>query len=173
MHESLSDRIAKHRTELCKHALAVELHRRALAVLPGPAAEPTPAAPSPSQPAAAVALPLLYLPGSSTEPAAGDDPWACYRFLIGEWAGEGSGQPGQGKGAFSLAPDLQGKILLRKNHAEYPASGDRPAAAHDGVELPLGRVQVSDPAVGWAAVGQAAHAGRAAGDGRDLPAAGT
>src|SRR5439155_10169672 len=44
---------AKHRTELCKHTLAVELHRRALALLQGPAAEPAPAAPSPNQPAAA------------------------------------------------------------------------------------------------------------------------
>ena len=84
---------------------------------------------------AALALPLVYLPGSSTEPAAGNDPWTSYRFLIGEWVGEGSGQPGQGKGAFSLAPELQGKILLRKNHAEYPASGDRPAAAHDDLMI--------------------------------------
>jgi hypothetical protein len=37
---------AKHRAELCKHALAVELHRRALASFHGPAAEPAPA-PSP------------------------------------------------------------------------------------------------------------------------------
>src|SRR2546425_8949966 len=51
---------AKHRTELCKHALAVELHRRALAMLPDPAGAP--AAPSPSQPAAAAALPLAALP---------------------------------------------------------------------------------------------------------------
>src|SRR5712691_9910332 len=42
---------AKHRAELCKHALAVELHRRALVLLEGTAS--TPAAPSPSQPAAA------------------------------------------------------------------------------------------------------------------------
>src|SRR5712691_11086160 len=52
---------AKHRTELCKHTLAVELHRRALVLLEGTAStsasNPTPAAPSPSQPAAAAALP--------------------------------------------------------------------------------------------------------------------
>ena len=54
---------AKHRAELCKHALAVELHRRALALFHGPAAapaptpSPTPAAPSASLPAAAAALP--------------------------------------------------------------------------------------------------------------------
>jgi hypothetical protein len=51
---------AKHRTELCKHTLAVELHRRALALLEGtaatPASHPTPAAPSPSHAAAAAAL---------------------------------------------------------------------------------------------------------------------
>ena len=45
---------AKHRSELCKHALAVELHRRALALFHGTAGElpPAPAAPSASQPAA-------------------------------------------------------------------------------------------------------------------------
>jgi hypothetical protein len=84
---------------------------------------------------AAMALPLMYLSGSSTQPAAADDPWSSYRFLIGEWVGEGSGQPGQGKGAFSLAPELQGKILLRKNHAEYPASASRPAAVHDDLMI--------------------------------------
>ena len=48
---------AKHRTEFCKHTLAVDLHRRVLALLEGtaftPASNPTLAAPSPSQPAAA------------------------------------------------------------------------------------------------------------------------
>src|SRR5712691_12521901 len=42
---------AKHRTELCKHTLAVELHRRALALLEGTA--PAPAAASASPAAAA------------------------------------------------------------------------------------------------------------------------
>ena len=46
---------AKHRTELCKHTLAVELHRRAVALFHGTNAAPvptssaTPAAPSTSQ----------------------------------------------------------------------------------------------------------------------------
>jgi hypothetical protein len=46
---------AKHRTELCKHALAVELHRRALALFHGTAAETTPPAehvPTPVAPSA-------------------------------------------------------------------------------------------------------------------------
>ena len=83
---------AKNRTELCKHSLAVELHRRALAVLqgptaaPAPAPSPTPAAPSPSQPAAAAALPPAALP---TAPAS--HAWdvheapasACFKFRVG------------------------------------------------------------------------------------------
>lgn len=53
--------------------------------------------------------------------------------MIGEWAaGQTGGQLGQtSAGSFSLAPDLQGTILLRKNHAEYPPSNGRPAIVHD------------------------------------------
>jgi hypothetical protein len=54
-----------------------------------------------------------------------------YRFLIGEWVGEGGGQPGQGSGEFSFLPDLQGKVLVRKNRAEYPAVANRPAFVHE------------------------------------------
>lgn len=62
--------------------------------------------------------------------AAGPD-WGSARFLIGHWTGGGSGQPGSGSGAFSFTPDLQGKVLTRRNFAEYPASGGRPASRHD------------------------------------------
>jgi hypothetical protein len=58
-----------------------------------------------------------------------DDPWEPFRFLIGEWVGEGKN--GQGSGTFTLAPELQGKVLVRKNHAELPAADGRPAAVHD------------------------------------------
>jgi len=82
---------AKHRTELCKHALAVELHRRALALFhgtadePAPASNPTPAAPRASQ-AAAAALPPAALPSAPASQA-----WdvheapasACFKFRVG------------------------------------------------------------------------------------------
>lgn len=56
--------------------------------------------------------------------------------LIGEWVGEGGGQPGQASaGGFSFAPDLQGAVLVRKNFAEYPASKDRPAFRHDDLTI--------------------------------------
>ena len=57
--------------------------------------------------------------------------WDKWTFLTGTWAGEGSGQPGQGSGGFSFSFDLDQKILVRKSHTEFPASGDRPATVHD------------------------------------------
>ena len=82
---------AKNRTELCKHSLAVELHRRALALLEGTA--PAPAAPSASQPAAAAAPPPAALPTAPSAPvsAAWDVHEAptssCFKVRIGpfEW----------------------------------------------------------------------------------------
>jgi hypothetical protein len=65
---------------------------------------------------------------------AGDD-WGPAQFLVGRWIGEGSGQPGQGTGAFSFTPDLQGKILVRKSFAEYPAASGRPASRHDDLTI--------------------------------------
>jgi len=84
---------AKHRTELCKHTLAVELHRRALALLegtaPAPASSAAPAAPSASQPAAAAAPPPAALPTAPSAPAS--HAWdvheapasACFKFRVG------------------------------------------------------------------------------------------
>ena len=63
------------------------------------------------------------------------DDWAPLRFLIGDWVGEGGGDPGKGSGYFSFQPDLQKKIVVRKNHAEYPATKDRPAFSHDDLTI--------------------------------------
>jgi len=57
--------------------------------------------------------------------------WRAWQFLQGEWVGEGSGDPGQGTGGFTLYPDLQNTILVRKNFANYPATKDRPAFSHE------------------------------------------
>jgi hypothetical protein len=54
-----------------------------------------------------------------------------WQWLIGEWVGEGSGRPGEGSGYFTLTPDLDGRILVRKSHAEYPASGEQSRVIHD------------------------------------------
>ena len=67
----------------------------------------------------------------SWAPARGTDPWNDYQFLIGTWSGEGKGAPGQGKGRFTFAVDLQGKVLVRKHRAEIASQGDRPAFHED------------------------------------------
>jgi hypothetical protein len=57
--------------------------------------------------------------------------WDSWRFLLGEWIGEGGGKPGQGYGNFSFDFDLQEQILVRRNHMGYPATNDQPAIVHD------------------------------------------
>ena len=59
------------------------------------------------------------------------DPRADYRFLLGEWVGEGEGQPGKGSAQFTFLTELDGKVLVRKHRAEIPAAGGRPAAKHE------------------------------------------
>jgi hypothetical protein len=61
--------------------------------------------------------------------------WGALQYLVGDWTGEGGGGPGQGNGSFSFKPDLQGKILVRKNHSEYPATKDRAAFVHDDLTI--------------------------------------
>jgi hypothetical protein len=75
--------------------------------------------------AAAVVLLLTTL----VSPTRADEPWAPYQFLIGEWAGDSDSDKGSGK--FTLEPDLDGKVLVRRNHADIPASQGRAAATHD------------------------------------------
>jgi hypothetical protein len=62
--------------------------------------------------------------------------WGPLQFLIGRWSGEGStADQGAGTGAFSFTLDLQGKVLLRKNFAEYPAANGKPGYRHDDLMI--------------------------------------
>ena len=56
--------------------------------------------------------------------------WDAFRFLLGEWVGEGTGTPGEATGGFSFSFDLEGKVLVRRNRADYPATKDKPAYSH-------------------------------------------
>ncbi|MCX6236515.1 MAG: hypothetical protein NTY07_02970 [Bacteroidia bacterium] len=56
--------------------------------------------------------------------------WDKWSWLMGEWAGEGTGQPGVGGGTFTFKTDLNKKILVRKGQTEFPATGDKPAVIH-------------------------------------------
>jgi len=73
-----------------------------------------------------VSTPVRSLPQSTKE----HDNWEPFRFLIGEWTGKGSGSPGEASGAFSFSFDLDEKVLVRKNRADYPATKDKPAYSH-------------------------------------------
>ena len=57
--------------------------------------------------------------------------WNKWNWLMGNWVGEGSGQPGQGGGTFSFKPDLDKKILVRKSHSEYAATKGKKQVIHD------------------------------------------
>ncbi len=60
-----------------------------------------------------------------------DPVWEPLRFLLGDWTGEGSGEPGQGSGSFSFRLELAQNILVRRNRADYPAKQGRPAFSHE------------------------------------------
>jgi len=62
--------------------------------------------------------------------------WTSLQFLIGHWTGEGAtADQGSGAGAFSFTPDLQGKVLLRRNFAEYPKKDGKLAYRHDDLMI--------------------------------------
>ncbi|MFL6259177.1 MAG: hypothetical protein ACJ76Y_05640 [Thermoanaerobaculia bacterium] len=76
---------------------------------------------------------ILFLCGGTAilaqAPAPAGDPYSALRFLMGEWVADGPAAAGSGH--FEFTPDVQGNVLVRRNHAEYPAANGRPAANHD------------------------------------------
>ncbi len=83
---------------------------------------------------------IVILVCISTGPLSAQQPpppinWNAFKFLIGEWVGEGTGAPGEGTGGFSFSYDLQNTVLVRKNFANYPATKDRPAFTHDDLMI--------------------------------------
>jgi hypothetical protein len=77
----------------------------------------------------AAALLLAGAPALAQAPLPPVD-WKEWAPLMGEWEADAAG-PGSGSGGFSLAPELQGRVLLRRNHADYPKTEARPAFRHD------------------------------------------
>lgn len=81
---------------------------------------------------ALIAFPQFANAGQKTNSAA---QWEPFKFLIGDWMGEGTGKPGEASGGFSFQFDLQSKILVRRNYAEYPATAERAAFRHDDLMI--------------------------------------
>ncbi len=79
--------------------------------------------------------PLILLVAAGLCCAQAPPNWDRWQFLIGEWAGEGGGEPGQGAGVFSFKPDLDGRVLIRKNRSDYPATKDKPAYHHEDLMI--------------------------------------
>lgn len=79
-----------------------------------------------------VVLCAIGNPSSAQSPAVD---WGPLNFLLGDWVGEGSGQPGQGSGGSSFSLDLQKRVMVRKNWAQYPATKDRPAFLHEDLMI--------------------------------------
>lgn len=57
--------------------------------------------------------------------------WDGWQFMQGKWIGEGTSEAGRGSGYFTFEPDLDGKVWVRRNHAEYPGAGSAPPTIHD------------------------------------------
>ncbi len=81
--------------------------------------------------AAALALAAGFLSVRAQAPA--PDPWAPLRFLAGTWEGSGSGKPGEViSGSCTFAFELEGRILVRTNRAEYaPKAGEKAKTVHE------------------------------------------
>ena len=90
----------------------------------------------PCVPGLLLAFTLLAIPALAQEPAAKPD-WKPWRFLLGEWIG--LGDPRQGTGRFTFSFDLQERILVRRNHVEFPPAGSRPASVHDDLLVIFGQ----------------------------------
>ena len=68
---------------------------------------------------------ICALPALGAERAPLDD----LAFLVGSW--EAVPGPDGARGAATFRFDVQGRVLVRTNRAEYPAAGGRPAFSHE------------------------------------------
>ena len=78
-----------------------------------------------------VALTLLSFSTLQAQQPRSANAWKDFDFLVGEWTWVGGGHPGQGKGVSTFAAEMDGTVLVRKTHLDYPATKERAAFAHD------------------------------------------
>ncbi|MFO0888477.1 MAG: carbohydrate-binding family 9-like protein [Isosphaeraceae bacterium] len=87
--------------------------------------------PSFLRPACCLGILTIGIAAAAPAAEADRDPWGPYRFLMGEWTGEGSGQSGPASGSFTFRPELHGKVLVRRGRTERPRGADQPAAIRE------------------------------------------
>jgi hypothetical protein len=79
-----------------------------------------------------LALVLGALLSTTAARAALPAPLEPLSFLLGDWeAGDNTGAYGKGAGRCAFSSGLGDRVILRTNHAEYPASATSPAVVHD------------------------------------------
>jgi len=83
------------------------------------------------------AIILAGILAASAQEKTPKDRWEGWTWLLGEWKADGT------NATFTLAPELDRKVLVRKHHAEIPASEGRPASVHDDL-----MVVYRDPSTG-------------------------
>jgi hypothetical protein len=77
-----------------------------------------------------VAIAMFAGPAAGQTPAK-VDAWSPYRFLLGTWAGEGKGQPGNTAGTATFTFDLDQRILVRTSRTTVPAKGQAAGYVHE------------------------------------------
>jgi len=81
-----------------------------------------------------VVLGLLTLSSALAQQPQSGNVWKGFDFLLGEWSWSGGGHPGQAtSGTSTFKPALNGTVLCRTVHLEYPATKERAAFSHDDV----------------------------------------
>lgn len=81
---------------------------------------------------ALVAAQSGFVAGQTAAPAAAAPAFGPqWRVLIGDWAGDGGGQPGSATGRTSYRFEVGERAIIRRNRADVAASAGRPASVHE------------------------------------------
>jgi hypothetical protein len=82
-----------------------------------------------------ILAPLLLGAGPSPSASGAGDPLAVAAPLVGRWEADADPRAPGVTGWTVFERAAQGHALVRKNHAAYPATRERPASVHDDVML--------------------------------------
>ncbi len=86
-------------------------------------------------------LPLILGMSLLLAPAAGRagddaaDPLAPWTPLLGRWSADADPKAPGVTGGFTLERDVGGRVVVRRNRADYPAQKDRPASHHEDLTV--------------------------------------
>lgn len=64
-----------------------------------------------------------------------DTPLSPLQFLVGDWSGGGDTDAGRSRGVSSIKADLNGHVLVRRDHTDLPAPKGRSSASMDVLML--------------------------------------